>query len=151
MLVSWQELDAAGLSRQTRARATESGDEVTRSLRTRLVRGWARPGAPGDALDHDVARLSHGRERLRAVGSALVDRALGIATLKDDIARLRLHVIPLIGHMAIAEVRPKHIRDLVNALKHKTRDAPKCNGEPLAPRTVRRIYGTVRVLFKSAV
>jgi integrase len=35
--------------------------------------------------------------------------------------------------------------------KHKTSDAPKCKGGPLAPRSVRRIYGTVRVLFKSAV
>jgi hypothetical protein len=40
--------------------------------------------------------------------------------------------------MAIAEVRPKHIRDLVNALKHKTSDAPKCKGGPLAPRRMPR-------------
>jgi integrase len=74
-----------------------------------------------------------------------------IETWKDEAGRLRLHVVPLIGHMAIADVRPKHIRDLINAIKRKTSDAPKCKDKPLAPRTVRLIFGALRLMFKSAV
>ena len=74
-----------------------------------------------------------------------------VETWKDEAGRLRLHVVPLIGHMAIADVRPKHIRDLINAIKRKTSDAPKCKGEPLAPRTVRLIFATLRLVFKSAI
>jgi integrase len=74
-----------------------------------------------------------------------------VETWKDEAARLRLHVVPLIGHMAIADVRPKHIRDLINAIKKKTSVAPKCKGEPLAPRTVRLIFSTLRLVFKSAI
>ena len=74
-----------------------------------------------------------------------------VETWKDEAARLRLHVIPLIGHMAIADVRPKHIRDLINAIKKKTSDAPKCKDKPLAPRTVRLIFSTLRLVFKSAI
>lgn len=74
-----------------------------------------------------------------------------VETWKDEAGRLRLHVVPLIGHMAIADVRPKHIRDLINAIKRKTSDAPKCKDKPLAPRTVRLIFGALRLVFKSAV
>lgn len=63
-----------------------------------------------------------------------------VETWKDEAGRLRLHVVPLIGHMAIADVRPKHIRDLINAIKRKTSVAPKCKDKPLAPRTVRLIF-----------
>ena len=70
-------------------------------------------------------------------------------TAKDEATRLRLHVFPLIGHMALAEVRPRHIRDLINAIKQKTSDAPKCKGERLAPRTVRLVYATLRLMFKT--
>ncbi|MGE0397229.1 MAG: tyrosine-type recombinase/integrase [Kofleriaceae bacterium] len=74
-----------------------------------------------------------------------------VETWKDEAGRLRLHVVPLIGHMAIADVRPKHIRDLINAIKAKTSDAPKCKNKPLAPRTVRLIFGALRLVFKSAI
>lgn len=78
-------------------------------------------------------------------------RRVGVETVKDEATRLRLHVVPLIGHMAISDVRPRHIRDLVNAIKQKTSDAPKCKGEALAPRTVRHVFATVRQMFKGAV
>ncbi len=74
-----------------------------------------------------------------------------VETWKDEAGRLRLHVVPLIGHMAIADVRPKHIRDLINAIKRKTSEAPKCKDKPLAPRTVRLIFATLRLVFKSAI
>lgn len=97
------------------------------------------PAAPADALT--VAEY---------VEQWIQGRA-GVATASDEAARLRLHVLPIIGHMAVAEVRPRHIRDLVNAVKSKTSVAPKCRGQLLAPRTVRLIFATLRLVFKSAV
>jgi integrase len=74
-----------------------------------------------------------------------------VETWKSEAGRLRIHVVPLIGHMAIADVRPKHIRDLINAIKKKTSDAAKCKDKPLAPRTIRLIFATLRLVFKSAI
>jgi integrase len=51
------------------------------------------------------------------------------------------HVLPIIGDMRIADVRPFHIRDLVRAL----------NAKPgIAPKTVINIYGTLRTMFGDA-
>ncbi len=70
---------------------------------------------------------------------------------KNEIQQMRLHVFPVIGHMAIADVRPRHIRDLVNILKEKTSDARNCRGGKLAPRTIRHLFAVLRVMFKSAM
>jgi hypothetical protein len=40
-------------------------------------------------------------------------RTLGLRTADEDDTRLNLHALPTIGEMAIDEVRPRHIRDLV--------------------------------------
>ncbi len=89
---------------------------------------------------------------VRAYGEEwLARRREHVATVDDEESRLTLHVYPLIGHMALADVRPRHVRDLVLALKLKTSDARKCRGARLAPRTVRHVYALVRRLFKSAV
>lgn len=70
---------------------------------------------------------------------------------QQEASHLRTHVFPLIGSMALADVRPKHVRDLVAALKAKVSTARMCRGGNLAPRTVIHIYGTLRLLFKGAV
>jgi integrase len=63
-------------------------------------------------------------------------------TVADDRTRLRLHVLPRIGAMLMADVKPRHLRDLVLEL----RDA----GD-LAPKTIRQITGLLHTMFKSAV
>jgi hypothetical protein len=89
---------------------------------------------------------------VRAYGNTWVERRRGqIATAESEETSLRLHIYPLIGEMALAEVRPRHIRDLVMALKAKTSTAPKCKNARLAPRTVRHVFALLRRLFKSAV
>lgn len=63
-------------------------------------------------------------------------------TAADDRARITNHVAPRIGSMAIADVKPKHIDDLIMAL----RDEGK-----LAPRTIRSISGLLHTMFKRAL
>ena len=69
-------------------------------------------------------------------------RALGLRTADDDDTRLKLHALPTIGEMVIDEVRPRHIRDLVLAMRTKG---------ALAPRSIRNVYGVLATMFRTAV
>ncbi|MFN2546268.1 MAG: tyrosine-type recombinase/integrase [Myxococcales bacterium] len=61
-----------------------------------------------------------------------------IRTWEDDEDRLRLWVLPKIGAMQVAEVQPRHVNDVIQAV----RAAKK------APRTVRNIYAAMQGLFR---
>jgi hypothetical protein len=75
----------------------------------------------------------------------------------DDRARIELHIIPALGHLRLVDLRPKHVRDLVDALSRTKKRVRQADGtlaetdEVLAPRTVRHIYGTLRVMLNDAV
>lgn len=62
-------------------------------------------------------------------------------TVKDDRTRIEKHALPVIGHLPLVDVRPRHLRDLVMGLR---RDGK------LAPKTIRQITGVLHSLFKSA-
>lgn len=64
------------------------------------------------------------------------------ATVNDDRTRLELHVLPRIGHLPIADVRPRHCRDVIMELRA---------AKHLAPKTIREIAGLMTTLFKSAL
>jgi integrase len=66
----------------------------------------------------------------------------GLSSAPDDGTRLRLHALPTIGHLNMEEVRPRHIRDLIKALRAHSK---------LAPRTVRHVYGALHTMFRDAV
>jgi integrase len=79
-------------------------------------------------------------------------------TTCDDRGRIENHIIPALGHLRLAEIRPKHVRDFVAALGKKRRlgnvrkDGSRVEtDELLAPRTVRHIYATLRVMLNDAV
>ncbi len=69
-------------------------------------------------------------------------KRLKTATVKDDKTRLELHILPRIGHMPIADVRPRHCRDVI--MFH--RDAGV-----LSPKTIRELASLMTTLFKSAL
>jgi integrase len=92
-----------------------------------------------------------GELTVREYGEQWLQRRVDLSSYRDEVSRLRLHVFPLIGHMAVAAVRPRHIRDLVNAVKEKVSVSQTNKGEKLAPRTVRLVFAVLRVMFKSAV
>jgi integrase len=69
-------------------------------------------------------------------------KQLGLATASDDLARLRLHVLPTLGGMALEDVRPRQIRDLVLALRKQA---------VLAPRSIRHVYAVAACMFRTAV
>lgn len=90
---------------------------------------------------------------VRAYGEQWIARriASGMETAEGEASHLRLHVFEVIGHMALADVRPRHVNDMVNVIKARPSAARKCKGDPIAPRTVRRVFASVIQMFKSAV
>lgn len=67
--------------------------------------------------------------------------ARGLRSVRDDRGRVTNHVLPVLGPLLLADVRPRHIRDLVRELR--------AAGE-LAPRTVRHVYGVLHTMFHDA-
>lgn len=65
----------------------------------------------------------------------------GLRNTHNERAQLENHVLPVLGDEPLTEIRVRHIRDLIEALR--------CSR--LAPRTVRSIYGTVHKLFADLV
>lgn len=95
---------------------------------------------------HDVAQRSP-QTVAEYAERWLEERKLrGIASWTDDHGRLHNHVLPVLGHLKLEDVRPRHIRDLVRALRAK-------DGTPerLAPRTIINIHGVMSTMFRDAV
>lgn len=70
----------------------------------------------------------------------------GVAMAKDDARTIENHAAELLD-LPVAEVRPKHIRDVVSRLKA----AMGPGKDDLAPKTVRKVYGALHTFFESAV
>lgn len=58
----------------------------------------------------------------------------------DDRTRMQ-HALPHVGDMRMTAVKPRHLRDLIMALRSAGR---------LAPRTIRQVSGLLHTMFKSA-
>ncbi len=69
------------------------------------------------------------------------DRRGRVQTVGDEDTRLKLHVLPHVGDLKLEDVRPRHVRDMVAALR---------KGD-LAPRTVRHCYSTLRTMLQTAI
>lgn len=106
-------------------RALDAAEELVRQQRSDAARGVLGPMT--------VERYAHEWLKQRA--------AQGIRSLADERARLELHVLPTLGKLPLAEVEPRHMRELVLELR----------ALKMAPRTVRNVYGVVRVMFHDAV
>lgn len=63
-----------------------------------------------------------------------------IADAPNDRQRLEDHVLPVIGDLSLDEVRPRHLLEVVAALRTAGR----------APRTVRNVYGSLRACWRDA-
>lgn len=69
-------------------------------------------------------------------------RQLELVSVDDDASRIRLHVLPRIGQLRMRDVRPRHMREVILALRAEGR---------LAPRTILHVYATVATMFRAAV
>ena len=109
-------------------KAQEYADEAQRVIDERREGG---DGGPSRLTVRGyVARWAEERE------------ALGVRSASKEEARLRNHALPTLGSMRMTDVQPRHIRDLVRALR---------KDGTLAPRSVRHVYTTLHTMFESAV
>ncbi len=69
-------------------------------------------------------------------------RDRGLRDVRNDESRLKHHVLPTLGEMAVAEIRPKHVVSLIEGLRQQQR---------LAPRSIRKTYGVLHKLFADLV
>lgn len=90
----------------------------------------------------DIVGTELGPVTVRAFSKRwLLDRrALGLADVENDNSRLEHHILPLIGELRVAEVRPRHILEVVRKLRIAGR----------AARTVRNVYSVAKALFREA-
>ena len=81
---------------------------------------------------------------MSAYGEQWLDEreARGVRSIVVDRGRLRNHVFPYIGALLLPEVKSRHVRDMVRALRQA--------GE-LAPRTILNVYGLVNTMFRDAL
>jgi integrase len=79
-------------------------------------------------------------------------------TAADDRGRIHNHILPALGNIPLGELRPRQVREFVQALTKKKRQGNRRKDgslvptdELLAPRTVRHVYGTLRAMLNDAV
>lgn len=65
-----------------------------------------------------------------------------IRTWKDDRGRLTEHVLPALGTMEIEKIRPRHVREVFEAL----RDSGK-----IGTKTIRNVYASTKAMFRAAL
>lgn len=95
-------------------------------------------GAEKEREDRECFPLE--QEPDRAVGNEVGVPATYIVAA-DYESRLKLHILPKLGHLRLDEVRVVHIAEMVQSLKEKK----------LAPRTIRHIYFQTHGMFQKAV
>ena len=71
-------------------------------------------------------------------------KRLGKLSAKDDEARLKNHVLPLIGDVLLADVTSDHVQTVMDIVMEKVSE------KSMAPRTARHIYATMKLMFKKA-
>ena len=86
---------------------------------------------------------------VRAYAKKWIDarRARGMEHADEDESRLKRFALGTLGAMPLAEVRPRHLRELVLSLKTKVGTDKK----QMAPRSVRHVFTLLHTMFADAV
>lgn len=74
----------------------------------------------------------------------LKSRQAHVQTWRNDDSVMRLHVVPMLGHRRLDEVRPKHLVDLVRSWRART------GNDTMAPKSIYNAYSTVSAYFRDA-
>jgi integrase len=95
------------------------------------------------AAGKDLAPEQRGPLTLRAFADLWhAERVkLGIVDAANDLARLRDHVLPALGHLAVADVQPRHLAERFYQMRLEGK---------LAVKTRWNVYSTLTALFRDA-
>lgn len=119
-----------------------TGEKAEAKAKALLAAMEAQVGAQRKLLEGGPAGTLSGPLTVEAYAQAWLEKRerAGLLDVGTDRGRLRLHVLPKIGSLLLAEVRPHHIEALFEDV----------TARGLAPRTVHNIYGLVHTLFRDA-
>ena len=81
--------------------------------------------------------------RQYSVGWLKERKALGLADIQSDTGRLKNHILPIIGHMGLHEVRPGDLSKLFKDMRMAEK--------PLAPASIYNVYSVVKAMFRDAL
>ncbi len=92
---------------------------------------------------------THDRNSLKAVAAWWIDlrERRGRETWKDDETRLRLHVLPTLGHRGIESISPSDLEEVFLSLRVTPLES---TGKPPAPKTVWNTYTALKALYRDA-
>ena len=76
---------------------------------------------------------------VQSFASKWLDQRKALANYRTDELRMRLHILPQLGNLSLADVRPRHVIDAVREIQ-----------KAMAPRTLHNTYGLMRVMFRDA-
>ena len=128
-----------GRHQSTGIPATEENREKAEALYSKMVVRFAnRKKAPGPARKRTVVSYFEGWIAKRLA----LQKKGQLSTVPDEETRIRKHALPTIGKIPLAEIRSKHIRELMDALK---------GDDKLAPRSQLHVYRTLSSMFTRAV
>jgi len=129
----------------------KDADGRRRQLTTGLPQGQEKQAQA--LLTETEARIAKGLEQpsVQTVATQLDAwearrQAEGVSMAKDDARSIKNHCSELL-ELPLAEVRPRHVRDVVSRLKSSMGPG----ADDLAPKTVRKVYGALHTFFEAAV
>jgi len=142
----WARLKDASGAWVNKATPFEVGQEseAARYLARRIANATAKREA-----DMRASQADDGSVQLRTFAERWLKerRALGVRSISDDETRMKRHILPELGDLDLGDVQSRHVRAFVLTLRTKTLR----NGEKLAPRTIRNVYGLLSTMFRDAV
>lgn len=111
--------------------------EYARRYVNALVKGIAGKVERGDAPVNTVRE--YGRKWLKE------REQRGIPAVVDERSRLEKYAFPYLGDVTLAELRPKHVRDMVRRLRELKGDAK------IAPRTIHHVFNALHNVLECAI
>jgi hypothetical protein len=117
------------------SRAAAANKKDAQRILRGVERGVQRPGSVAVVSDESAPD----GVRLRDCTAEWLKRrrARGLRNVDNDEGHLDNHILPALGDMAAKEIRPRHVVAFMSGLRETA----------LAPRTIRKIYGTLHKLF----
>lgn len=123
---------------------TEGGRRVRRS-ETFILKSeaewWLREARRGEAPNVDLTVAEYLDRWLRS------RRKLRPSTLALYRSHIETHIAPILGHLPITTLQPRHVEAFVSSLATR----PSRTGQPLNPSTIRGILATLRAALAAGV
>jgi integrase len=150
-------LDASGKRRCVSSGLRAGMESDARAALRAVEREVSKQIRDGTVDEGPLTVVSYGRRFCAARKRA------GVGVADDEEARFRNYIAPFrageldgFDRLLMVDVRPHHIRDFVRHLKALELTGERSRGRDrkmraLAPRTIRHIYGQLRVMFREAV